>query len=369
MIPADVASRLRFVQPDQPAPTQPATASQKLADVLSDLQPGQRVLAEIQGQLPNGTYRAIVAQRDITLALPFSARTGDTLELEVVDSDGKVALAFVANRSGKDETAQAESAATSLSKTGRLIGNLIGNISEPGQRANPAPLNGNLPLVDSQSINGHDLAPVLKNALTQSGVFYEAHQARWAAGELATDALRQEPQGKMLPEATVVASAGTLTRRDEAESATTGNNIGSLQQAVGATGASNGGTMIPHDLLPIVQQQLDALATQTYAWQGQIWPGQTMHWEVSENLDRQQQEVSGAESTWQTRLRLVLPSLGGIDASLRLHPGVQVELSLTTTTPESESRLRAQISELRSQFEASGLTLTQAQIQHGEIGK
>ena len=42
-----------------------------------------------------------------------------------------------------------------------------------------------------------DLAPVLKQALTQSGVFYEAHQARWVAGQLPTEALRQEPQGRM----------------------------------------------------------------------------------------------------------------------------------------------------------------------------
>jgi hypothetical protein len=41
-----------------------------------------------------------------------------------------------------------------------------------------------------------DLAPVLKQAVTQSGLFYEAHQARWVAGDLPTEALRQEPQGK-----------------------------------------------------------------------------------------------------------------------------------------------------------------------------
>src|SRR5574343_655466 len=366
MIPADVASRLRFVQPDQPAPAQPATPSQKLADVLSDLQPGQRILAEIQGQLPNGIYRAIVAQRDITLALPFSAKTGDTLELEVVDNDGKIALAFVANRtSGKDQAPQTESVAATLSKTGKLIGNLIGNISEPGQRASPAPLNGNLPLVDGQSLSGPDLAPTLKNALTQSGVFYEAHQARWAAGEMATDALRQEPQGKMLPHAVASTSPSFLTKPVDADTASVTTNSNSPHVEIGT---NNSGTTIPREILPIVQQQLDALATQTYAWQGQIWPGQQMHWEVSENPERQN-EVAGAESSWQTRLHLTLPSLGGIDASLRILPGGQVELSLTTASPETEFRLREQVNELRRQFETSGLTLTQAQVQHGKIGE
>ena len=43
-------------------------------------------MAEIQAMLPNGSYRAVVAQREITLALPFSAKSGDSLELEVVVS-------------------------------------------------------------------------------------------------------------------------------------------------------------------------------------------------------------------------------------------------------------------------------------------
>lgn len=36
-------------------------------------------IAEIQAMLPNGTYRAIINQRNVTLALPFSAKTGDSL--------------------------------------------------------------------------------------------------------------------------------------------------------------------------------------------------------------------------------------------------------------------------------------------------
>ena len=85
MIPPDAASRLRLTLPDQPLPTQPTTPAQKLADALSDLVPGQRILAEIQALLPNGTYRAVVGQREVTLALPFSAKTGDALELEGIE--------------------------------------------------------------------------------------------------------------------------------------------------------------------------------------------------------------------------------------------------------------------------------------------
>ena len=162
MIPADVASRLRLVVSDQPVPTQPIEAAQKLTDVLSNLVPGQRVMANILALLPNGTYRAVVAQRDVTLALPFSAKPGDTLELEVTESDGKLTLAFVANRSEGNGDVGTDSVATSLSQTGKLIGDLIGNVDDPSKKANPAPLNGNLPLVDDFPMRGADLAPVLK---------------------------------------------------------------------------------------------------------------------------------------------------------------------------------------------------------------
>jgi hypothetical protein len=74
MIPPDVASGLRLILPDQQAATnaqtQPVVAAQKVADVLSNLVPGQRVLAEIQALLPNGNYRAIVGQRISRLPSP-----------------------------------------------------------------------------------------------------------------------------------------------------------------------------------------------------------------------------------------------------------------------------------------------------------
>ena len=141
MLPPDVASSLRLVQPDSQSVTnaqnQPVASSQKIADVLSNLVPGQRVLAEIQALLPNGSYRALVAQRDVTLALPFSAKAGDTLELEVTESDGKLALAFVANRSESAAKSSLESVPTTLSPTGKMIGDLMGGIEGEGKRAHP----------------------------------------------------------------------------------------------------------------------------------------------------------------------------------------------------------------------------------------
>jgi hypothetical protein len=203
MIPPDVASSLRSVLTEsqnatqQPQQTQPVAAIQRIADVLGNLVPGQRIMAEIQGMQANGTYRATVGQREITLSLPFSAKAGDSLELEVTESDGKLALAFVANRGEPAAKGQPVSVATSLSNTGRMIGDLLQELTVDGKRAPAAPLNGNQALVQSMPKDAAQLVPVLKQALTQSGMFYEAHQARWASGRLPTEQLRQEPQGRL----------------------------------------------------------------------------------------------------------------------------------------------------------------------------
>lgn len=371
MIPADVASRLRLAVQEQPTAPQAISPSKNLTDVLSELVPGQRVMAEIMALLPNGAYRALVAQREITLALPFSAKAGDSLELEVVDNDGKLALAVVADRSSSQSSAtNTDSVATTLSQTGRLIGDLLGEIGEQGKKASPAPLNGNAPLVDKFPANAADLAPILRDALSKSGVFYEAHQARWAAGELPTERLLQEPQGKhstaIVETARVVTGAiGSASEPASASVnvATTGSSSESSAATTRLPTSPPQISGIPADLAPLVQQQLDALATQTFAWQGQAWPGQEMHWEIDDQARRSAGDGEGDQ--WRTRLKLQLPSLGGIDATLRLESGGLVDITLTAASSEGEARLGAASSRLQEQFEAAGLKLVQFSVKHG----
>lgn len=429
MIPSDVASTLRQILPDQisqaNAQTKPVIAAQKLADVLSNLVPGQRVLAEIQALLPNGTYRAIVAQRDITLALPFSAKAGDSLELEVTETDGKLALTLVGPAKSEDAAAalKNESVATTLSQAGKLIGNLQGDIAEPGKRAAPAALNGNQPLVESFPEQAATLAPVLKEALVKSGVFYEAHQARWVAGNLSTENLRQEPQGRLSPPAIPLAisqpnpltiaipsdanvaqtakqplnpaQASLIVNAtvDEPIEAKTGEQVrptdslvpsstttrpeqNSPQSATPRDLPSSSATQttqttqpgaVPRDLVPIVQQQLDALATQNYAWQGQIWPGQQMHWEIGNNSDGQHARADEMNARWETRLNVNLPSLGGIGAVIRLATNGDMKISMKANSESGEARLREAAGILNEQMAAAGLKLTQLSIERDDI--
>ncbi len=396
MIPPDVASSLRLVLPDtsalQSQQTAPVPAAQRVADVLSNAVPGQRILAEVQAMLPNGTYRAVVAQREITLALPFSAKAGDTLELEVAESDGKLILAFIANRSsGKMAASPPESVSTSLSTAGKVIGNLLTPLEGEGKQAAPAALNRSQPLVETMPKSAADLAPVLKQALSQSGMFYEAHQARWVSGELPTAALLLEPQGKQSP---APANAPEFINRSSNfppgnalldTNPTVNRNFGekteglSLSQSPATTTpqstvSTSAATIpnenpVPRELVPLVQQQLNGLATQNFVWQGQVWPGQAMWWEITGDPESKSSLETEQASQWQTRLKLDLPALGGIDVTLRLGAGGALAVSARAENPASESTLRNSTQSLREQLAAAGLTLTQLHVDHGQAGE
>mgnify|MGYP001172827322 FL=1 len=398
MIPSDVASRLRLLTQDQPAPPQPAIPSKQLTDVLSNLVPGQRLLAEIKSLLPNGTYRAVISQREITLALPFSAQAGDSLELEVIDSDGRVSLAFVAKQTPAGEATKGDGAPTRLSSTGQMIGNLLGNIDAEGKRAKPAALNNNQPLFEKMPTSAAALLPVLKEALGKSGMFFEAHQARWVQGKIDTASLLEQPQGKLSPgvppappqappapspEAahkqlatanpgnpaphTTPTGSPQATERQAAETREAAQPAPAAAEKIAASAPRAGPGNVPAELMPIVQQQLDALSTQSYLWQGQLLPGQPMEWEIIEEDKDGERSEDEEGKRWTTRLQLTLPNLGGVTATLRLRSASDLEI-LINADSAAQATLRAGSDSLRSQLHAAGLHLNQFDISDGEPG-
>ncbi|WP_319240682.1 flagellar hook-length control protein FliK [uncultured Propionivibrio sp.] len=362
MIPSDVASRL---QVSSDAALRPVAAPQEISDKLSGLVAGQRVMAEIQALLPNGTYRALINQRNITLALPFSAKAGDSLELQVTETDGKLALAVLSRNDGK---AAPESVSSTLSQTGKLISTLYAGAEQSRDKGITLPS----PITTAPPTSAEDLMPKLKQALQQSGMFYESHQADWVEGRLAKSALLLEPQGKLsAPEAAFAeATANAAIAREGIPQAGSPTGKASEQTQgpraaaeVINTGVSSdpvakplSGQTIAPPLQALVQQQLEALATQNFIWQGQVWPGQDMRWEINEEAARNQQ---GEESVpqWSTRLRLTLPRLGEIDASLLLH-GSQLTIRFSAAEETTRALIRNSGETLRKTMDSAGLTLS-----------
>ena len=367
MIPADVASRLQVTSD---AALRPVAATQEISDKLAGLVAGQKVLAEVQALLPNGTYRALINQRNITLALPFSAKAGDSLELQVTETDGKLAFA-VLSRPGGEEKPAAESVSTTLSRTGQLISTLYSGAQEAKGKAAALPLT--TPVAPAPPQSAEELVPLLKQAIGQSGMFYESHQAEWVEGRLPRTALLQEPQGKLSSPSAFAADPspnrlapqqGSQTVSDPITAVRPGSETATSNTADAAksivTQTSQSPTIAPQ-LQSLVQQQLEAMATQNFVWQGPVWPGQDMRWEIDENATQGPQGDETAPR-WTTRLRMTLPRLGEIDARIQLQ-GNQIMIAMSAGDDETRQRMRIDGESLRNQLDAAGLTLTSMGIE------
>ncbi|HRO36291.1 flagellar hook-length control protein FliK [Thauera sp.] len=400
MIPADLAARLRtlteasFFETEPPVPG--LQRAREIQSRLPELVPGQRFFATLQRTLPDGSFRAVVAGQQMTLALDGSAKSGDTLELEVTQLTPRTVFARVVG--GEAAGTAGASAQPALSQTGKLISFLL--TGQPAPSA--ASLAGNRPLLSAPPTAGSQLVPVLRQALGQSGLFYESHQVQWVLGKLDTAALLREPQGQAgganaagggaganagaaagtaaggsvatgigtmagaaAASTSVAAGQGPGTPVDAAESTASraitdtdaSRSASSTVRAALDETAAPRPTAIPERLMPVVHQQLDALATQQYVWQGQAWPGQRFEWWIEDPQHEGEQAGEEAENAWNTTLRLTLPRLGGVEARLHLTPA-GVALRLVADDTATLQTLDGGAAALASALEAANLKLT-----------
>lgn len=354
VIPPDAGVRMRLqaesslVQPLQPVKPIPGD--------LPDLQPGQAFTARIVETLPDNTFRAMVAGRQFTLQLPEGAEPGDTLELVVVDRTPKSIIAHRAESAAASAPSAQAYPYAKISTAGRMIGELM---LPEGEAPRPAPLNRGQPLVPQppagQTMATADLAPALAKAVSQSGLFYESHQAQWVAGQRTLDSLRAEPQGRIPTSSPAAAPAP----------AGSAEAPGPLPQA--AERASPQATAVampvPEEIRPIVQQQLDAVVTQRLAWHGEAWPGQPIDWEIErESAGEHGAGQPGEEAPrWATTLRLTMPNLGALDATLKLAGG-QLQLRMSAASAAAAESLRSQLPDLAQSLEQAGVPLQSAEI-------
>ncbi|MDR1424411.1 MAG: flagellar hook-length control protein FliK [Azoarcus sp.] len=425
MIPSDLAARLRFLHEASLFETSPPVAGlQRAREIQSQLQelvPGQRFFATLQRTLPDGTFRALVAGQQVTLALNASAQSGDTLELIATRVTPGMVLTRLANTGA---AVQNDAARPSLSPTGQLISFLLTGqpASTPTTLANNQPLvpnallanappaalganaaasgaNANAGAAGNVAAHAHlaastQLAPLLRQALSQSGLFYEAHQAQWLAGKVELAALLREPQAQGSPPQPGQTAANPATPQQAAsapagQAAPTGGaaqtaNAAARSQAAAADNAAAQGLarneepvaavknalgqssenamrngQIAERLLPVVHQQLEALASQQYAWHGTAWPGQPFEWIVEDPRGDRHGGGGGEESDaeWNTTLRLSLPRLGGVEAHVNL-TAAGVALRLTASDLSAAGVLEAHGEELAEALAAAGVPLT-----------
>lgn len=351
MIPGDLASRLRMLTEASFFSGEPNVAPlarvKGISGQLPDFSVGQRIVATLQSARPDKTFLAQVEGREVTLALPQSVKAGDTLELVVSHVTPKAVFATLAPPANEAASRPA------LSQAGKLIGFLL-----TGQPAPETPrLNGGaalLPAAPQSPGAASTLATSLAGAVQQSGLFYESHQARWLAGQIDTATLQLEPQGKA---AISAAARATVTE------ATPYLAPGSTETAESPSGTTplrpqaEQAAPIPERLLPLVHQQLDAIATQHIVWQGQVWPGQNMEWEIEEADQERRNDDGEPDPRWNTTLRLTLPGLGGVEAQLHLTPA-GVAVRLIADSEATRDALDAAQGRLAEALDAANVPLT-----------
>ncbi|MBY4777296.1 flagellar hook-length control protein FliK [Burkholderia cepacia] len=254
------------------------------------------------------------------------------------------------------------------------------------------------------------LRAALAQAVSESGLFYESHLAQWLAGQRPLAALMREPQARLAaalapvdPDAAQHGSTDVLdellaqrpplpaTARATAQPGTPAAPARDPAQGLPA-GARHGASLPPDtfDLLgerpdvrgtpaqlatassdsqaqtlapvhpaavPLVRQQLDALATDQFRWTGEAWPGARLDWTIEPDDPGSRaprgDDGPGDGIAWRTRLTLTLPSLGTVDAELVLN-GTQLVARLRANQTGAD-RLTRHEAALRQRLEVSGL--------------
>ncbi|MDD5328418.1 MAG: flagellar hook-length control protein FliK [Sulfuricella sp.] len=314
--------------------------------------PGQRLTAVVLANLPNGRFQVQIGEQVLDMNLPRNTQPGEQVELTFVSSQPRLTFVLTRDLAAAAAANVAEAKPqVALSDTARFLGGLLQKISTP-EDGLPTPLARSSPLLAGAPADIKEFSGILRNALSQSGLFYESHQAQWVAGERKLADLQQEPQAR-LPVMNPAPGA-------PAEMVQKNTPVAMTPDAALAQGASK--LPIHADAVPLVQQQLQTLDTHQMVWQGQVWPGQTMEWRVEERNAR----GGGGEDTphWQTSLRLQLPRMGDVQAALAITPqGLRINLKADDGAAEL---MKGAQDSLRRAMETSGLHLLGISVESHE---
>ncbi len=167
------------------------------------------------------------------------------------------------------------------------------------------------------------LAAELKQTLEKSGLFYESHLRDWSEGKRPLADLAREPQ---------------------------------MQKALDGV-AARPGAAIDGPTAQFINLQLSSHEQQRLAWQGQLLPGQPLHWEISKDApERQAPGAPEAPVAWRSAVRFRFPHLGEVSAQLVL-VGEQLHLQVKAPDSATSAALRAHSPRLSDALAAAGSPL------------
>lgn len=332
MLPTDVLNTLRALSLNERPLITPAPDKDPSGKGAFEI--GQKVQGTIQAQVSPGIYKVRVLEQMMHMQLPENLTSGDVVELQVMSLQPRLTFSLSAS-------ANPLSAPEQFSNASRLLSALT---QQPLEKAHVRAMQSE-PLLASASTppDTTKLAEKLHDSLSQSGLFYEAHQAQWLAGARSTAQLLQEPQNQLI-------DTGKATPSISASNTATPNHT------------PQDSNNIPSQLQPLVQQQLNALETRQVLWQGHVWPNQRMDWEIHEETPRRSgAEYEEAGGQWATQIRLDLPNLGEVAAMLRFNSS-GLSITLDATGGQTRALFGAASSQLTAALAERGITVTSALV-------
>jgi hypothetical protein len=335
MLPSNLITTLRALSlTDKPLIT--ATPDKGAANAGAHFEIGQKLQGTVQAQVAPNVFKVRVADQLLQMQLPPFIKSGDTIQLQVTSLLPRLTFTLAAS-------SNPISTPDSLSAASRLLSSLS---QQPLERSYVRPIQSSPLWTGEQALpDTMQLAGKLHDALSHSGLFYESHQAQWIAGTRPTTQLLLEPQNQL--------SQNTPSKGMDATHA---------QALAAQTSGEQRASMpsIPEHLQTLVQQQLNALETRQVLWQGQVWQGQEMRWEVRDESPRRGTQGQ-EEGQWVTRIDLDLPNLGGISARLNFN-GNALNLSLEVSDAKTRDRMGNASSQLVAALTERGIPVTHTRI-------
>ncbi|HEV2608673.1 MAG TPA: flagellar hook-length control protein FliK [Noviherbaspirillum sp.] len=384
--------------------TASADARQEIFQRLTQIALGKEMLASVLSRLDDGTFSVKIGDTVARMALPSGTRVGDNVVMTLVAKAPRPAFLLV--RQTASDTA-------SLSHAGRLIDQIL---QAARQDATHAAVMAKTPLAANASeIDAQQVAARLQSEVAGSGVFYESHLHEWISGRRPLAALLQEPQAALGEPASGTGGGNPAAPSPRSLSAATppsvqsrgmearqeGNNLlpalandaelmsrlldmQALPQnkdldadvivyhqppaddprAHGAVQVASATESIKPEAARIVNLQLHTLEQQQVRWQGEVWPGVPMQWEISRDTQQRDPAVrkdgtGGADydlAAWTSVVRFELPTLGPVAARIVLS-GDRVQVNVSAASEDIAATLRTHGAALADAMLAAGSPL------------
>ncbi len=244
---------------------------------------GQEYVGKVTATGQNGAQLVEVDGKLLKMELGAQVQKGQTLTLRYMQSNPTPTFYLLStNQAGSD-------ASTAISPAGHLIGSLLQQAEEAGSAERFQAVT----VVTQNPKDVPQFTQDLKQAVQQSGLFYEAHLADVANGKRSIESLRLEPQNMV-------------------------NNPNN--------------TVLNPTMSALPAQQLAMLENQRLSWHGEVWQDQTMDWDVYVEPRKQGEHeaslVDIAPRAVSSEITLHLPHLGKVSARVGIVDGhVQINLS------------------------------------------